>query len=69
MALTKQEKVGLLARALERKGITRNQGETDAQFANRIVTEKVEDFKARFLKVTIKDQIDFEAEVLDVSDL
>lgn len=68
MAYTKQQKITLLANAFERRRKPRVEGETDAQYVQRVTQEHLTSYKEVFLKNTIQEQERFES-VIDVSDL
>lgn len=70
MALTKAQKIGYLVRAFTRQKISRLEGETDAQFVQRIVNQRIQEFKTKLLTSIIRNQEQVETQGdLDVSDL
>jgi hypothetical protein len=71
MALTKAEKVQILKRSFERQRIELQDGETDVQYVTRVVQERMNLFRQRFLEQQIQMQLSIETpkEQIDVSDL
>ena len=71
MALTKAEKVQILKRSFERQRIELQDGETDVQYVTRVVQERMNQFRQRFLEQQIQMQLSIETpkEQIDVSDL
>ena len=69
--MIKQEKLGYLLRSFERQGKNRAEGETDLQFIQRIVDEKVAEVRLQFLRnqIQIQRSIETPQEQVDVNDL
>lgn len=69
--MNKQDKIGYLVRAFERQGLQREEGETDLQFAKRVVDGQVATMRLNFLRQQIQAQMSIEnpPTQLDVSDL
>lgn len=69
--MTRQEKVQLLKRSFERIGKVRAEGETIADFVERVITEEMQQYKRQFLMMHLQTQLSIETppERIDISDI
>ncbi len=69
--MTRQEKVQLLKRAFERIGKVQAEGETIADFVDRVITEEMQQYKRQFLMMHLQTQLSIETlpERIDISDI